>query len=101
MIKIKQIRMIAYQKIKVYYNVSDLYIIYEEINIGAAMEHKMKDGMIDNRHVKDDHQEGISRVIQRKHDRNDVEGHKGYMGGKVKSDSGFKRTDGSLTPRKA
>ncbi len=67
------------------------------------MEHKVKDGMIDNRYVKDDHQEGIRRVIQRKGDttRADVEGHNGYMGGKVKSDKGFKRTDGSLTPRKA
>lgn len=65
------------------------------------MEHKMKEGMIDNRIVKDDHQEGIARVIQRKHERNDVEGHKGYMGGKVREGDGFKRSNPSLTPRKA
>ena len=36
-------------------------------------EYKCKEGMIDNRMVKDDHQQGIKRVLQRKEDRNDVE----------------------------
>jgi len=31
-------------------------------------EYKHHEGMIDNRHVKDDHQEGIRRVLQRKGD---------------------------------
>lgn len=57
--------------------------------------------MIDNRKVKDNHQEGISRVIQRKGEKEKVDGHKGYMGGKVRGDSSFKRSDASLTPRKA
>lgn len=56
--------------------------------------------MIDNRKVSDNHQEGISRKIQRKQDRNDVEGHNGKMGKNVPSQSNWKRGD-SLTPRKA
>jgi hypothetical protein len=64
------------------------------------MDYKCKEGMIDNRMVKDDHQEGIKRVLQRKHDRNDVEGHHGKMGRSVASQSHWKRND-VLTPRKA
>ena len=45
-------------------------------------EYKCKEGMIDNRMVNDNHQGGIERVIQRKHDRRDVEGHHGKMGNK-------------------
>ena len=60
-------------------------------------------GMIDNRKVKDNHQEGISRVLQRKSEKMkaDVEGHKGSMSHGHRSDAGFKRNDASLTPRKA
>ena len=64
------------------------------------MSHKHKEGMIDNRMVHDTHQEGIKRVLQRKHERKDVAGHNGYMGGKIdKAD--FARKGDSLTPRKA
>jgi hypothetical protein len=62
--------------------------------------YKCKEGMIDNRMVKDSHQEGIGRKIQRKQDRNDVEGHNGKMGRNTPSLSNWKRGD-SLTPRKA
>lgn len=65
----------------------------------------MKDGMkgmIDNRKVKDSHQEGIGRVIQRKSEKSGGNGHcSGKMSGKGASESNFKRTGGSLTPRKA
>ena len=61
----------------------------------------MKNQMQDNRRVKDSHQEGIKRVLQRKEDRNDVDGHQGKMGHAHKSDAGFKRTGDCLTPRKA
>ena len=66
-------------------------------------EYKCMDGMIDNRKVKDNHQQGIERVKQRKGDttRADTEGHQGKMGHKPRSDAAFKRTGGSLTPRKA
>lgn len=66
----------------------------------------MKDGMkgmIDNRKVKDSHQEGISRVLQRKSESNpmDWRGHNGKMGQGSHSEHNFKRSDASLTPRKA
>ena len=66
------------------------------------MEYKCKEGMIDNRMVKDNHQQGIERVKQRKGDttRADVEGHNGKMGRNIPSLSNWKRGD-SLTPRKA
>lgn len=64
-------------------------------------EYKCKDGMIDNRMVNDNHQGGIERVIQRKHDKRDVEGHNGKMGVKVPSQSNWSRRGDSLTPRKA
>jgi hypothetical protein len=64
------------------------------------MEYKCKSGMIDNRMVKDNHQQGIERVKQRKEDRNDVAGHNGKMGMHKGSESHWKRGD-SLTPRKA
>jgi hypothetical protein len=63
--------------------------------------YKCAPGMIDNRMVKDSHQEGIGRVTQRKHEKNDYEGHKGSMSHKHRSDAPFKRGGGSLTPRKA
>jgi hypothetical protein len=59
----------------------------------------MKKGFIDNRMVKDSHQEGISRVMQR--DRKKAEGYDGKMHGHTGSDKGFKRSGDSLTPRKA
>ena len=56
--------------------------------------------MNDNRRVKDSHQEGIERVKQRSHEKQDVEGHHGKMGKNIPSQSNWKR-GGSLTPRKA
>lgn len=65
-------------------------------------EYKHKDGMIDNRMVKDSHQEGIKRVLQRKCDPKDYEGHFGKMGvGGKGRESHFSRRGESLTPRKA
>jgi hypothetical protein len=61
--------------------------------------YKNKEGMIDNRMVKDNHQGGIERVKQRKHDKRDVEGHKGKMGNGDKAH--WSRRGDSLTPRKA
>jgi hypothetical protein len=65
-------------------------------------EYKNKEGMIDNRMVKDNHQQGIERVKQRKGDTTnaDKEGHKGKMGMNIPSESHWKRND-VLTPRKA
>lgn len=62
-------------------------------------EYKCREGMIDNRKVDDNHQGGIERVIQRKHDRRDVEGHNGKMGHGDKAH--WSRRGDSLTPRKA
>jgi hypothetical protein len=66
------------------------------------MDYKCKEGMIDNRKVSDNHQQGIARKVQRKGDttRADVEGHNGKMGRNIPSLSNWKRGD-SLTPRKA
>lgn len=72
------------------------------------MEYKHKEGMIDNRMVDDNHQQGIKRVLQRRSEYNpkDCEGHNGSMkngwkhGGSHEHKS-FKRTGGQLTPRKA
>lgn len=63
-------------------------------------EYKCKEGMIDNRMVKDNHQQGIERVKQRKGDttRADIEGHHGKMG--MGDKAHWKRND-VLTPRKA
>jgi len=66
----------------------------------------MKDGMIDNRKVHDTHQEGISRVLQRKSEKNpsDSAGHNGSMAGGwgkgEASQKNWKRSGSSLTPRK-
>lgn len=64
----------------------------------------MKSGMIDNRKVKDSHQEGIERVKQKKGDM--PTGQPGAMGGGWKhgkdgKDGHFKRSDDKLTPRQA
>lgn len=62
----------------------------------------MKDEMIDNRKVHSTRQKGIERVLQRKEDRRDVEGHHGYMQGHKPQDMNhWKRKGDSLTPRKA
>lgn len=64
-------------------------------------KHSMKEGMEDNRHLNDTHQEGIARVLMRK---GDMEvGQHGKMGEGHHSDAGFKRSQGGggLTPRKA
>jgi hypothetical protein len=58
------------------------------------------DGMIDNRNVHDSHQEGIHRVLQRRTNKKDVEGHYGYMGGKIDKADWARKGD-SLTPKKA
>lgn len=58
-----------------------------------------KERMIDNRIIRDTHQEGIKRVLQRKVDRCDVEGHNGKMGRGAKAH--WSRRGDSLTPRKA
>lgn len=63
-------------------------------------EHSPKDGMIDNRMVKDNHQEGIKRVIQRKGEPGRV-GEPGKMRGTPKEKANWKRPDNALTPRKA
>lgn len=70
-------------------------------------KHEPMKGMIDNRMVKDTHQEGIERVKQRSSERNpkDCEGHYGSMkdgwkhGGESKGH--WSRKGDSLTPRKA
>jgi hypothetical protein len=64
-------------------------------------KHKCREGMIDNRMVHDNHQGGIERVIQRKHDKRDVEGHNGKMGHNKPNLSHWNRRGDSLTPRKA
>lgn len=63
------------------------------------MERKVKEhkGMIDNRMVKDDHQEGISRKTQRPGDMET--GQPGKMG--KGSEAHWKRSGGSMTPRRA
>lgn len=63
-------------------------------------EYKCKEGMIDNRMVHDDHQQGIKRVLQRRHDKKDVAGHFGKMGGRIDKADWARKGD-SLTPRKA
>lgn len=62
---------------------------------------KERAGMIDNRIVKDNHQQGIERVKQRRseYDPKDCEGHKGKMGPGDKAH--WSRRGDSLTPRKA
>ncbi len=63
-------------------------------------------GMIDNRMVHDDHQQGISRVLQRGHDKRSSEGHHGSMAagwkhGKGGEKSHWSREGSPLVPRKA
>ena len=60
---------------------------------------KVKDEMKDNRMVKDNHQEGISRVIQRKGTMQPGQG--GKMHGKPIEKAHWKRSDDDLSPRRA
>jgi hypothetical protein len=67
------------------------------------MDHKVRDDMVDNRVVNDNHQEGMKRVLQRKAE-NHMERNEhcsGKMGKHMGSESNWKRSGGSLTPRKA
>lgn len=63
------------------------------------MDNKCKEGMMDNRMVKDNHQEGIARVMQKTHEKR--EGHHGKMGMNKGKESGFKVPDNDKTPRRA
>jgi|GEM_PF-1401595 hypothetical protein len=56
--------------------------------------------MIDNRKVKDNHQEGIARKKQRPGEMGRM-GEPGKMSGKPKEKANWKREGGSMTPRKA
>lgn len=59
---------------------------------------KKKGMMIDNRMVKDNHQQGIARVLQRK---GDMEvGQPGRMKARPDEEANWKRSGGSLTPRR-
>ncbi|HLX54705.1 MAG TPA: hypothetical protein VKR58_12220 [Aquella sp.] len=61
-------------------------------------ESKMHGGMMDNRKVSDNHQQGIERIKQRSGDMKKGQGGKmGCYG----SESNFKRSGASMTPRKA
>jgi hypothetical protein len=64
-------------------------------------KHMEKSRMIDNRMVKDNHQQGIERVKQKRSDYNpkDCEGHHGKMG--MGDKAHWSRKGDSLTPRKA
>lgn len=68
-----------------------------------GMKGKMKGEMIDNRRVKDSHQEGISRVLQRKSEKDPstrpCSGKMGKDKGNEKRD--WDRDHGSMTPKKA
>lgn len=57
----------------------------------------MADKFMDNRKVKEDHQEGISRVIQRKGDLEKGQG--GRMKAMPAEQANWRRTGGKLTPR--
>lgn len=61
--------------------------------------HKIDNRIIDNGKVKDNHQQGISRVLQRKGDLDVGQGGKMYNSPERHSD--WRRSQGSLTPRKA
>lgn len=64
------------------------------------MEHKPKEGMIDNRMVKENHQQGIERVKQRKGDM--PVGQPGKMSAMPKGKANWRRPmHGASTPRGA
>lgn len=60
-------------------------------------EYKVAEGFIDNRMVKDNHQQGIERVKQRRGDM--TKGQGGRMSDKGGHESNWKRGD-QLTPRR-
>lgn len=62
-------------------------------SVGHAGAHKFREGAIDNRMVKDDHKEGIRRVIQRDH--TCQPGHFGKMGVSKHSEKSYARHDAS------
>jgi hypothetical protein len=74
-------------------------VIYQRLLGAIKMSYKCKEGMIDNRMVKDDHQQGIERVKQRPGSM--VKGQGGKMGEKIPSENNWKRSGESMTPRKA
>ncbi|HEX4372209.1 MAG TPA: hypothetical protein VHZ50_02790 [Puia sp.] len=55
--------------------------------------------MIDNKRVKDSHQEGIKRVLQRKGDM--MKGQGGKMHNAPEEEANWKRSGSNLTPRRA
>ena len=55
-----------------------------------------KDALIDQKRVKDDHQEGIKRVMQRKGDM--VAGQQGRMSNKPRTAAQWKRPDNTSPP---
>lgn len=55
--------------------------------------------MIDNRIVREDHQEGIRRVLQRKGDLKKGQG--GRMASRPKEEAHWRRSGNKLTPRQA
>lgn len=78
---------------------------HHEMKHHSKHEHKPHDGMIDNRMVHDDHQQGIKRVLQRGHDKRDYCGHEGSMKGgwnhgKGESKGHWGRESSPLVPRK-
>jgi len=62
------------------------------------MEKKHHEGMIDNRMVHDNHQEGIGRVKQRK---GDLKAGQGGKMGKASEKAHWKRPNSAGTPRPA
>lgn len=66
-------------------------------------EYSPMHGMIDNRMVSDNHQQGIERVKQKRRENypDDHMGHNGKMGKHTPSQSHWSRRGDSLTPRKA
>lgn len=56
--------------------------------------------MIDNKKIKDNHQEGIARKKQRSGESGRM-GEPGKMSGKPREKANWKREGGSMTPRKA
>jgi hypothetical protein len=63
------------------------------------MDRKMNKGMMDNRHVSENHQEGISRVLQRKGDMQKGQG--GKMHASPEHRAEWERKDKAMTPRPA
>jgi hypothetical protein len=55
--------------------------------------------MIDNRRVKDNHQQGIERVLQRKGDLK--KGQQGKMHNRPDEHANWRRPDAATTPRQA